>query len=402
MNMQAVKFKELVFIMLGFCLGQGSMFFAQTYLIYQGDIGLVGQAGITIGLFSLIYWFSDFGGVYLLSKYLSDNSNRFNYYLCVRLVSNFFLCLLMVVVGGSVEYLESYSFLFYLGGIVFLSGSCNFAGVFDYKKKNKFAGLLQAIPWVLASVFLVFSGNPIEYMCLGYVLGVVLISFVQVLLCRKYIVGLLDSKGLSSGTYFKKVIGEMYSYNLSFLVTQLFGRVVPIFVQASMGQAVAGTYIYAKNIINMMSQFVAFARRADFSSMYELDKAKFCVVELIFNQRLSFIVGFLGFSLLLLLSLILILIDFGYRDIIITLVYLDFVFLFYLVSSVFSQYMIVADMSFARGVVQTVFLLLGMIVIYFFVEDYGLEVIYFVEAALYVMSGLVFWLLLIRERKEGI
>ena len=97
----------------------------------------------------------------------------------------------------------------------------------------------------------------------------------------------------------QKDIKAISSYTLAFFMSQLYGRLIPILVQASINSLVAGYYIYGKSFTNITAMFVSFMRRAEFSSL--VNNKKFTLSCIFTSQKLSVLLVSVVFFVFLIL-----------------------------------------------------------------------------------------------------
>jgi O-antigen/teichoic acid export membrane protein len=384
-----LKIKQFTHIAMGFLVGQGGMFIAQTLLISKGDFSTVGVIGISLGILSLLQWLADMGGCFLTTKYMNERQDK---------VISFFISRVIFVVPVAVIY---YSIIFawqfdgpvfdtlMFGGPVLLIGALNFSGFVDYKSLNNVVSIYSGLSWLIPAIFVVITMySPMTFdigwiLGVGYLLGLFISVVIQWVYVRSYIIQMFFDYKLSSHDV-KSTLMDGVMYNVSFVFSQSYGRAIPIVIEKFVGADATGIFVYTRNITNMFSQFSMFARRVEFDSLNKISLKDFSILKVISNQKLSLLISvFFMFSVVcvgLLVS------SFGYdSELLRSLYWMTLIFVLFGISSFFSQYLIVIGKIHINSFVQVLLIASTFCSIYFFIDDYGIYSVYYSEVIMHLI-----------------
>jgi len=262
--------KKISYIASGFLLGQGSMFLALTYLVGRGDFTNISNIGISLGLLSLIQWAADGGGVFLIPKIIKENNGTLNFrnFFIARLIfSSLFYALLLIFLSFFALnnfIIEVLLFSFF----VMLIWSMNATGIADYLNMNKTCGPISGLNWLFSSVavFFFMEHQYFPYiLSLSFILGLSFTVVIQHKLLNKKLNYILEFELTKIIENLKLICG----FNLGFLSSQGYSRIIPILIDQHLNTNIAGMYVYSKNVSNIFSQLIQFSRRAEFKYILE-------------------------------------------------------------------------------------------------------------------------------------
>lgn len=299
------KLKKTVLIGSGFVIGQGSMFLAQTYLLLNGDLTSLANIGIALGLLSLIQWGTDAGGVFILPKYVEDKNFNviFSCFLLSRLIIGFSLFFLISLLLTLIKSPIVVNEIFSKGWLVAIIWSFNISGILDYYGLNKLADPLSGLCWLLSSLYIIIPGVDFKDTGIFFSLGLFLTTIIQLIIFNRYKKNInlfADIKLNDFSHHFKSA----FFYTITYSVSQIYARLIPIALSKLVDSTTAGVYIYVKNIINLTSQVILFSRRAEYSSVIKLiDKRAVSVADIIKNQSASLFIACVSFFCSLVLCL---------------------------------------------------------------------------------------------------
>lgn len=270
----------------GFGVGQGSLFIAQTWLIGQGELVLLGLLGFHLSLMVLASQIVDWGGLVILARTSLLNDTRVtgwnealkNYWaLCfVRLLIAALIVFIAVMYACYIQHGFSYFYVLIsvLGLIVW---SFNASGLLDGLRLSGVTGITVPIPYFVSAIALFYS--PIltqseSGILLGsaYLLGVIISVVGQWIILNN----------LGKPVYFirpnreiiQKVAKEGAIYLAGFLPGQVLVRFQILFSTLILGIEASGIFIYGKQVINMANQVIAFVRRVEFPKLVNTLKYK--------------------------------------------------------------------------------------------------------------------------------
>lgn len=391
--------KQFLFIVSGFFIGQGSMFALQTYLAFRNDFELIASIGIAVGVLSLFQWVSDGGGVFLLSK-LSKNTyliNKFLGLLVSRFVFSsvflFFLFFVLLLFQLNPLVVDVLYFL----PIVGLIWMFNITGLIDSYERNKWTGFSSNLSWLFSTIAVLIFFNEERlglYIGFSFSLGVFITLIIQYYFMSDI---LIKRKAFK---FRKKIIfiflGKILGYNIAYISSQLYTRLVPLIVQSYIGSNVAGVYIYAKNISNIVSQFVFFSRRVEFANIQKISRDKrISFLGILKAQYLSII----GILTLLVISLAMyvftLFLESSNASFLSGLVFIQFsLLLFWLVPSSFGQIFLAKGEFSLYGFTLLTTSALSITVIFYSIESYGIYAVILSEFVMLSIQSIIYYFFL--------
>jgi len=270
---------NLISLVVGFGIGQGSLFLAQTWLIASGELKLLGLFGFHLTILVLAAQIVDWGGLVILARNALLEGGGTNgwtealegyWALCfVRLSIAFVFTIIISIYSSYIDIGFSYSYLLVsVPGLIIWS--FNVSGLLDGLRSSGLTGLTIPIPYFISAIALLFSEH-LSYAEAGtvlgaaYLLGIVITVVIQWVILKKLGVPLSYIRPKKVLVY--KMGKEGAIYLAAFLPGQVLLRIQILFSNLILGIEASGIFIYGKQIINMVNQMVAFVRRVEFPKL---------------------------------------------------------------------------------------------------------------------------------------
>lgn len=271
-NRQQSKYFNIALLLLGFFVGQGGLFAAQTYLLFVGNINLFTLFSIYISFVILAQLFIDFGGIYTLSHvtarhYALDRTTIGRYFW-----SLFFIRLVVFFISTCVLFVFTQHDQFGRTFVIFISPgllvwTLNASGILDGVHESGKGGLLTSLPYLLAAMALFLSPNYPEgatptvlgsVLSVGYMLAVI----GQHLIIARRGIRLRYSSPSRSRT--QQCATEGAANLLTLLPGQLYYRAQIILANSFLDPSTVAAFLYSKQIITASGQILSFVRRVEF------------------------------------------------------------------------------------------------------------------------------------------
>ena len=388
--------RQLFYIIIGFMIGQGSMFLVQSTLVIDGQFELISQIGIALGLLSFMQWVADGGGVFLLSKInKSEISKLLPNFIASRLIFSIIIFIIFLMILKLFELNAVVQDALYFTPLVILVWAFNLTGVIDKYEKNRIVGPVSSLNWLFSSVVLLLftsDENLGFYSGAAYVLGLSVTVAVQYGIMRKKL-NLPLQFSLSS---IKKFMLEIAGYNLSYISGQGYGRVIPILIDNSLNSTLAGMYIYAKNISNISSQLILFIRRVEYSRiMALLENEKIIIRQLILVQKNSIFCGFCFFILALISFILIYYLGYVEYQLLASICLLMFfILIIWIFSSSLGQIFVAQGKLLLFGMIVSSTTVLSIVFISIFIDTLGVYLVLIVECVMLSIQTLIYFLIL--------
>lgn len=274
------KLRNLVLLVLGYGMGQGSTFLAQTWLMATSQLSVLALFGTHISYALLCTTIVDAGGTTTLARHaakvydpLSDEDDLWQTYweMCViRLGVAAILALLSAVTilafdvsSFTIEYAS-------FGATALLIWAFNFAGILDGLRLSGFNGIANALPFILSSTLLVLTlliGVDHVGMMTG---GALSLGFLLSVLLQLRVL-----TGVGHPVKFRRPTAHGVKHKLrdslallgSILPGQLYFRLQIHLCNVYLGPEATAVFIYVKQIFVAVAQVVGFIRRVEFSEL---------------------------------------------------------------------------------------------------------------------------------------
>lgn len=282
--------KRLLFLIAGFGLGQGSMFLAQSYLIYEQQFSLASASAIGLGFLSLAYWMTEMGGIFTFNKAFQKNKSEISSYFAARAVLAASISIISAAIITTIKIGDD--ILRDLAKIIPaipLATTISLLAYIDATNQNHKISHLSGLPWIFSAAALIAPPEIISTTDKGYTIGLAFLAGQLVFTLAQHIylrenlkeITIKDIKTRSVLSYF----GDGVAYNISFSASQLYGRATPLIIDHLLGAKLCAIYIYTRNITNMLSQISIFARRVEFTNLRSIRSST--PKTLISNQKIS-------------------------------------------------------------------------------------------------------------------
>jgi len=399
--------KQLLLIISGFVLGQGSMFAAQTYLVFLHEMEVISIIGIGVGLLSLLQWASDGGGVFLLSKQYAepDFLEKFSSFLIARIIIGGSFCFLFVLGAITIELNAQIISMLGVGWVVVVLWSLNITGILDRVKKNQIAGPMSGLSWLFSAIAVACfykNMNLGVIVALAYSFGLLVTVVIQWWVAVK--AGLILNFERPS---FKKVIEQLKLialYNAAFIAAQGYARLIPILVDRLVSAEISGIFIYAKNVANMVSQVILFSRRVEFSGLVDFTQSKkFSLIGVLLRQKYSLVLSIMAAFFSLLFVVFIHYFDFNvYYNVAIASSCMVCLVVGWVIVSSYGQVLLAVERTKEYALVVVIGVAVGLLVLGFFLEDYGLLAVYGAEILMYLIQGGLYLFIVKRLLKGGV
>lgn len=269
---------NLALLVLGFGIGQGSLFIAQSYLILSGNTELLANFGILFSLLTLGVICVDNGCATILAQVVArrstDPSQRNLVWAKYWELTTVRLAIALAVIAVSLSYLlvsrlEGSFVTNYLvfGSPALLAWAFNTSGILDGLGRSGFSGLVSALPYVLSSAALLavrdsdptFAGRILGSMfSIGY-LGTASSQMVllfrhgwKIRRLRPSLHAVLDASWECAAMLASLVPGQIY-FRIQLLICSTF-----------LGHEATAAVIYVKQIVSAVIQLIGLIRRTEF------------------------------------------------------------------------------------------------------------------------------------------
>lgn len=386
--------KHLSQIALGFAIGQGAFFIAQSYIVYENGLALVGQIGIGLGFLSLAQWLSDCGGIFLIPKKLgtSDQNKNLQAFFIARFIVVLTLCFILFASGITNSFTGIAKDIFSWYFAVSIISTFNITGYLDYTNNAKITGPTSGLCWLLPSLSIIFYkelgddlGHSIGMLfTIGLLLSII-IQFKQSKITSDFKHSRIDIPEIKSN------ITDIIKYNCIFFTSQCYARTIPLFISNFATISEAGIYIYAKNIANVINQAISFSRRTEFSSLLRLPVTSVTPLILIKKQALSLAIGIVPFIISFFILTLNKLIPLTSNKPLITIVcILLFINIAWIVSSSFSQYLLASSKTGTILAIQTFTILISLSTIFILQKHLGLTAVFIAELLMYSIQTAIY------------
>lgn len=296
---------NLVGLLAGFGLGQGSLFAVQTWLLATGEIAFMGRFAIINTMILLAYQAIDLGGLVILARHVAtaeDHAGRdiptfFWSFTAVRIIIAFVLTLIgLIWLAVNPTSFDSNYTAMAIPGLILLAVSPG--GILDGHNMSGWTGATWALPFVASAIALPF-GLEMSSRDAGMLLGGALSLGAILAVAVQY--GLLHWQGLTVPYRRPKVAvmreggHEALLYLVSWLPGQLSFRAQVGIAAALLGLNATALFIYAKQIIMIATRFLVFARRVEYPALVtQLADRQHLVRKVVSIQRISLSMGVVG------------------------------------------------------------------------------------------------------------
>lgn len=290
-------------LLIGFGLGQGSLFAAQTWLLATGNIEFMGRFSFIFTMVILAFQAIDLGGLVILPRHVGAPDHKHNLptfywsFVTVRVISAVFLAICAGIwwMLDQTSFDSNYTAAAAVGLVAF---SINPGGILDGHNKSGWTGATWALPFIASTVALPLSVNlPLQQA--GIVLGAAMSAGAILAVAAQFIV--LRSFKLEvrwcqpSLTAMREGAHEAALYMIGWLPGQVYFRGQIAIAMVLLGPSQAALFIYAKQLIMSATRFLYFARRVEYPNLVkQLADGQHLVYKVLTIQRISLSMGVVG------------------------------------------------------------------------------------------------------------
>ncbi|SMF51068.1 Membrane protein involved in the export of O-antigen and teichoic acid [Xaviernesmea oryzae] len=263
----------------GYGLGQGSLFFSQTWLLVNGDLKLLAFFGTSFAFAVLAVMIVDAGSYIVLARHtvnqLSSEDAWLEIWRCYWETSIFRLVMAAMFAAVTIIFIiigvdddAVWFAVWFMPALIIWS--FNGTGLIDGLNLSGISGLSGALPYIAAAVALIgcheFSverpgGILGAAICLGYA-GTVTAQFMTLLVLDRSPRFLCPTK-----TGIKRSMAQGLQLISSQIPGQLYFRGQLLLSNSFLGADVTALFIYGKQVVNSFIQVIAFIRRAEFPKL---------------------------------------------------------------------------------------------------------------------------------------
>ncbi|WP_370500784.1 hypothetical protein NWT09_08040 [Mycolicibacterium sp. jd] len=295
---------NMVGLLAGFGLGQGSLFAVQTWLLATGEIAFMGRFAIINTMILLAYQAIDLGGLVILARHVAtedracrDIPTFFWSFSAVRIIIAFVLTMMgLIWLALNPTSFDSNYTAMAIPGLILLAVSPG--GILDGHNMSGWTGATWALPFVASAIALPF-GMGMSSRGAGMLLGGALSLGAILAVVVQY--GMLHRQGLTvpyrrpKAALMREGGHEALLYLVGWLPGQLFFRGQVGIAAALLGTNSAALLIYAKQIIMIATRFLVFARRVEYPDLVkQLADRQHLLRKAISIQKISLSMGVLG------------------------------------------------------------------------------------------------------------
>jgi hypothetical protein len=297
------RLANLAGLVIGFGVGQGSLFIAQTWLLTTGKIDFLALFSFHFTFLILAYQAIDFGGLVILARQAliedpdHDLATFFWSFSVVRLI----IALLVLFVtfawwiAAPADFGANYAISASLG---LLALALNPGGLLDGAGRSGWNGASWALPFIASTIALPFSVD-LPAALAGLLLGIALsaggiaATVLQFLFLSH--MALHPGMGRPSRTAMWTGGREGVLYMIGWVPGQLYFRGQVAITMVLLGPTATALLIYAKQLIMIATRFLYFARRIEFRNLVQrLSAGGSFVGTVVSVQRYSLALAFLG------------------------------------------------------------------------------------------------------------
>jgi len=397
-NRQYTKIVNIIGILVGFGLGQGTLFAISSFLIVNGKLSLVGELGLVFGTLSLIIWIIDFGGIYYLTHLVvtskvEDTAQVILGRLCFAIIVSFIVIIFYI-------YFPSLTFEFKTValGVAFVGPvwAFNILGLIEAKGYAGVAGLFNNINILLASLYVSVSViNDLkiypEFFALTYMAGTVFTVICQYYFASKYLAIFANMK-ISYIPEYKK-IKHFISFGSGIALSQLPGQTYPRIliwlVNLQLGTNVGGIFVYLKNINNIIAQIITAIRRVEYRELLiSVNSNNHTYLKLIWMQKLG-----IYFSTLVFIASIFIFQYYNNETFEELTVYFPaylLIIIFWTFASAGGQCLIAQGKSYAYAIINSIFVLCAVFGCWILLDYWNLWTIPIIEIIMHFCQFIIY------------
>ena len=270
------KYINLALLALGFGVGQGSLFLANSYLYWTGHYLLVADFGSANALVTLLAFVGDWGGAsYLAAKAAAPGASDESAEVAYASLSAFRLglaalyALALAFVGrGDGGFLTAY---LAASTPSLIANAVNPVGLLDGRGRSGPAGLLQALPWLSVAVALPFCAS-LDLRGAGLWLGALTSAATALAVAAQVVIARIRIVPARSGLTWRRVsrvAAQATPYMSTPLPGHLLYRGQIYLANAYLPAATVALFVYARQIVGIGYQATGFYLRVDWRDFAE-------------------------------------------------------------------------------------------------------------------------------------
>lgn len=393
------KIKTISAILLGFLIGQGSLFILNSYLAYKGKIEIVGAFGLLYSFIALAMWSIDYAGTMYISKIvINERASECWHILLVRLFTSTIVISILICIH-LFKIFDEFITTALLYSILFSSifWSFNLLGALDAARKAGFGGIIQNINVLLSVLYIAINEindlkiNPIIF-SLTFALGTSITVTLQYLKLSK--TELLNQIIFKRASFSIKALKEAFSFGTGIFMSQLPGQLYPrmliTLILQSLGGAPAGVFVYAKSITNMFSQLIVAIRKIEFIDLLtEASSNNSSPKRMLYLQKISIITSFIIISCAITIYALIELFAEVDDDYIFIILFL-FVFIGWVISSAAGQILIIFSRTYSYAIINSTTAALALSIAYALISYINLYAVIIAEIIMHSLQLYIF------------
>lgn len=267
---------NLLLLVIGAAIGQGSILVAHSYLLGTGQVDIIGQYGFPFSVVILMQLVVDFGGNVTLARQAVEAQDRLSQAFwsltAVRIVLALLIGMSLYLLTRHTEssFVKSYLLSAYPG---IAASAVAGGGILDGLRRSGLNGLTATLQYAATSVGLIVSVGKSDT-TFGVLLGltssasVILTLSIQHAMIRYIGVRLGPPKTTRYECWQAARSGLLYM--TTWTPTQLIYRAQLLFLTSTFGAAATGTFIFARQFASAVLQALSLIRRVEFPTLVAL------------------------------------------------------------------------------------------------------------------------------------
>lgn len=301
------KSRNLLLILSGYGLGQGSLFLSQTWLLAHGHLDRISEFGVAFYSFTLSTVFIDFGSTQYLSREvagtLADEPSEDSAWIFYWRIAPVRI-LIAILAAAALFLLSRFSNIFSSGFFTFASPalliwSLNATGLLDGMRLSGASGLSLAIPFLTSSLALALTASmPSEPS--GQIIGAALSAgYIATLWVHLATLKWSGRRMIFVTPRIREICESSIHSGSAMLTTlpgQLYFRLQLGICSSILGSHPTAAFLYAKQISTAFGQLIAFMRRVEFPDLVKQiqTSSRPILHDLFMSQRFGILLALAG------------------------------------------------------------------------------------------------------------
>lgn len=266
---------NIAILLCAYGLGQGSLFAAQSVLLFVGQHKLLSDFGLAFYTFTLCIILTDFGTSPYIAREQAKLEEIDNALLAQEIkgawIIRIILSIAVVLFYLTVSFTSKNQFMVMFAvtaSPAIIAYSCNMSGVLDGSSRSGLTGATSCIPFFTASLALVYCGFQKPQwsgaiigssVTFGHIIGILL----QLIACSDVLRTVIFSRPPRIIPILFKSFGVLQTQ----LPGQIYFRLQLALCASAIGPLGTAAFIYAKQIVTACSQVIQLTRRTEFPSL---------------------------------------------------------------------------------------------------------------------------------------